>query len=174
MRLTTEVNIVCVVSFAGDKTSIFFAENRFTNIFCNHFSILHLLCGSRDGADDILITGTAAVITLQPFTNFSLSEFNVIPAGGIHQVDTRHYHPRRTEPALESMTSTKCRLHWMQVIFGTYSFNRGHLGTFRLNGQHGTSLDGITIQMNSASATLTCITANMSTSKPKVLSNKLP
>src|ERR1019366_5485609 len=92
----------------------------------------HVARGVLDGADDPLVAGAAAQIATDAFADRVL----VGIGGPLQELISRHDHPRRAVPALETVLHAKAFLQWMQLAVTCESFDRQDLAAVSLPGQH--------------------------------------
>src|SRR5215471_1786375 len=107
--------------------------------------------------DDVVIAGTAAQIAVEIRPDGGLVRMRDAP----EQIDRRHDHPGRTEPALQRMMLVKRRLHGMELVPFGQPLDGRNLGAGRLRGHHGAGLNCAAIQMDYASPALPGIAPHM-------------
>ena len=105
-----------------------------------------------------MISGTAANVTFETFTNILLARVRVL----FDKFNGAHHHAGRAETALQAMVLVKRLLHRMQRFRASNSFDGRDVGAFGGNGQHGAGFYRFAVYMNDTGAALAGVTADVS------------
>src|SRR3984893_1036030 len=107
-----------------------------------------------------VITGAAAKIALQEARQV-LARFRIEGRGG-------HDHAGGAEAALKGLRIEKGLLHWVQLAVACKSLDGGDLAPRGAEGRRQARVEGLTIDMDGASATIALVAAFLEAEKIKV------
>src|SRR5580765_884405 len=86
-----------------------------------------------DRLDDVVIAGAAADVAVERLANLVFVRLRVL----LQQVDRRHHHAGRAEPALQSVALAERRLHRVQLaVLAAEALDRRDLGALDLQREH--------------------------------------
>ena len=121
-----QADIIDELRLAGQQLWIFVPENGLFEIFSATdylaFSVglaSHCCSSLFDCSDDVFISGAAAEIAVDRFTDFFIGGLRVVT----QERDDRHQETGRAETALQGMLFHEGLLQWMQCILGAQTFN---------------------------------------------------
>ena len=107
-----------------------------------------LASGVLDRADNVLVTGTAAEIPIQPVADFALGWIVV----SLQELACGHDHAWRAESALQPVLFPEAFLQGVEFAVMRQAFDRGHRSPVRLNRQDRAGLHGLPVQQDRAGA----------------------
>src|ERR1051325_2885293 len=91
--------------------------------------------------DDVLIPRAPADIAFQPFANFFFRRIRI----AIENLFRRDDHPRRAEPALQTMLVPERLLYFVQLPTHGQPFDGEHVRSVGLHGEHRAALYGFAV-----------------------------
>ncbi|CAH1667711.1 hypothetical protein CHELA20_51925 [Hyphomicrobiales bacterium] len=123
-----------------------------------------------DRLDDVVVARTAADIAFELLADGLLIQ--VMAAAG-DDIDRRHDHAGRAEPALQAMVLAESLLHGMQRSVSGKPLDGEHGGAVTGQRQRGAAFDSLSVEMHDTSPALAGIAADMRTREPQMLAEKL-
>src|ERR1051326_1539812 len=104
-------------------------------------------CG-LDGIDDVLIAGAAADIAFDAVADLVVSRIGI----ALDDLFGGHDHARSAEAALGGVLVPEGILHGIEAAVFGESFDGEDIAAVGLDGEHGATLDGLAVHVDSASA----------------------
>src|SRR5713101_3640576 len=129
----------------------------------------HLLGGVRNGLDDIVVARAAAEIAVELVPDLFFRRLGV----ALEELGRGHDHARRAEAALQPVLLPEGVLDGVQLAVLGHAFDRGDLRAVGLDGQHGTGLHGLSIQMDGAGPALAGVAAHVRAREPGQLADEV-
>src|SRR5919108_2994124 len=117
----------------------------------------HHLRGRLDGLDDVVVTGAAAQIALQPQPDLALGWVWI----ALQELLGRHDHARGAEAALQPVLIPERLLQRVKLRSLGQTFDRRDLGAVGLDGEQCARLDAVPVQLNRTGTAVARIAADV-------------
>src|SRR5690606_20256649 len=127
-------------------------------------ALLHCLRTGLYGFDNVMISGAAADIALEPFADLLLAGVRL----ALGQIDRAHDHAGRAEAALQPVVLAERLLHGMQLAVAGQALNGRDFGAAGLHREQGAALDRDAVDVNDAGAALAGVAADMGAGQPEM------
>src|SRR5215475_9783859 len=123
-----------------------------------HVAARHGPGARRDGLDDVVITGAAAQIAVELVTDGLLVELVSFAADN---VERRHDHPGRAEPALQGVVLAERLLHRVELVARGQPLDGEDARTVERECEHGARLHGDAVHVHDTGPALGRVTTHM-------------
>src|SRR5919201_1563573 len=125
-------------------------------------------CGIH-GLHDAVIAGASAQHRRQRVPDVLLAR----PRVRLEEIERRHQHPRRAEPALQAVVLAECLLERMELAVAHQAFDRDDLGAGRLHREHQARPRGFAVHEHRARAADAVLAAHVRAGQREIFAQEV-